>query len=301
MGVSPIADAIGIADAGDEPCCHRVTASPFWERTEFTPPFRRDALGPFGLHHAARHAPPGEARGRAFRDLGKHGQRLGPRKEQRRTRRLGRSLLGPRDGPASARSQRLAPAPAYGLLVGSSRRTARRSSGSPGGRSAALACSRSSLLAKLVWAGSRALGHQRCQHHQIDAEADVDASQTLSSNRAATDAAARGEGALKPASIDGGGAVGAIEAKLRRRAPRPARARLGAELSGEMIEAGDDAFMGDERLREGQPRRDSRAQGSSGSTRLLALSERLIEPKQHGLGRSLREWNRRSSEVRGRS
>ena len=49
-----------------------------------TPPFRRDALRAFGLDHAARHMPPGEARRRSFWNFGKHGQRLGPGEEKLR-------------------------------------------------------------------------------------------------------------------------------------------------------------------------------------------------------------------------
>ena len=49
---------------------------------------RGDALGAFGLDHAARHLPPGEARRRPFGNLGKHRQRLRPREEERRPRGL---------------------------------------------------------------------------------------------------------------------------------------------------------------------------------------------------------------------
>ena len=66
----------------------------------------------------------------------------------------------------------------------------------------------------------------------------------------------------------------------------------------ETIEAGHDALMGDERLREGKPRRVI-GRGEKRDARLLAPPERLIEAKEHGLGHLA--WNRRSSQARGRS
>ena len=54
-----------------------------------------------------------------------------------------------------------------------------------------------------------------------------------------------------------------------------------------MIEAGDDAVMGDERLGEGQPRRVV-WRGEEGVTRLLATPKRLIEAMEHGLCRFAR-------------
>ena len=53
-----------------------------------------------------------------------------------------------------------------------------------------------------------------------------------------------------------------------------------------MVEAGHDAVMGDERFREGQPRREIGLRQKR-DARLIAAAERLIEPKQHGLGRLL--------------
>src|SRR5262245_29565515 len=67
----------------------------FCPANQTTPPFRRDALRPFRLDHAVRHAPPGEARGRAFGNFGEHGQRLGRREEKRRALRLTPDRLGP--------------------------------------------------------------------------------------------------------------------------------------------------------------------------------------------------------------
>src|SRR5581483_4105008 len=62
--------------------------------SQLTPPFRGDALGHFGLDHAAAHLPPGEARGRAFGDLGQHGEGLRPCEEKRRTLGFGLPVPG---------------------------------------------------------------------------------------------------------------------------------------------------------------------------------------------------------------
>ena len=86
---------------------------------------------------------------------------------------------------------------------------------------------------------------------------------------------------------DGRGAVGAIDRKLK--APRAAAGkgeRL-AKLFRKMIEAGDDAFMGDERFGEGKPRRVV-WRGKKGAARLLAPPKRLIEAMKHGFGRFAR-------------
>ena len=66
-----------------------------------------------------------------------------------------------------------------------------------------------------------------------------------------------------------------------------------------MIEAGEDALMGDERFGEGKPRREV-GRGKKRDARFLAAAKRLIEAMKHGFGR-FREWNRRSSDARGRS
>ena len=53
-----------------------------------------------------------------------------------------------------------------------------------------------------------------------------------------------------------------------------------------MVEAGQDALMGDERLREGQPRHEV-GRGKQRNARLFAAAERLIEATKHGLRRFL--------------
>src|SRR6478752_6000522 len=73
------------------------------------PPFRCDALRPLGLHHAAGHAPPGEAHGWPFGNLGKHDDRLGLGKEKNWPRGFARALLGPERIPCQSGERVLRP------------------------------------------------------------------------------------------------------------------------------------------------------------------------------------------------
>ena len=118
------------------------------------------------------------------------------------------------------------------------------------------------------------LGRKRCEHHEIDAEADIDgADPVLEQAREMRRLAAwRAQAGVD----DGGGAVGAIDRKLK--APRAAagEAERLAKLFRKMIEAGDDAFMGNQRLGEGKPRRVV-WRGKKGVARLLAPPKRLVE------------------------
>ena len=97
------------------------------------------------------------------------------------------------------------------------------------------------------------LGRERCEHHEIDAEADIDGFDPIreEAREMRRLAAWRAQAGVD----DGGGAVGAIDRKLK--APRAAagKAERLAKLFRKMIEAGDDAFMGNQRLGEGKPRR----------------------------------------------
>ena len=116
----------------------------------------------------------------------------------------------------------------------------------------------------------------------IDAEADIDgADPVLEQAREMQRLAAwRAQASVD----DGRGAVGAIDRKLK--APRAAAGkgeRL-AKFFRKMIEAGDDAFMGDERLGEGKPRRVV-WRGKERAARLLAPPKRLIEAMKHGFDR----------------
>jgi len=126
------------------------------------------------------------------------------------------------------------------------------------------------------------LGRKRCEHHEIDAEADIDGFDPIREEPRKMRGLA---GRRAQAGVDdGGGAVGAIDRKLK--APRAAAGkgeRL-AKFFRKMIEAGDDAFMGDERLGEGKPRRVV-WRGEKGAARLLAAAKRLIEAMKHGFGR----------------
>jgi hypothetical protein len=126
------------------------------------------------------------------------------------------------------------------------------------------------------------LGRKRCEHHEIDAEADIDgADPVLEQAREMRRLAAwRAQASVD----DGRGAVGAIDRKLK--APRAAAGkgeRL-AKFFRKMIEAGDDAFMGDERLGEGKPRRVVWREKER-AARLLAPPKRLIEAMKHGFDR----------------
>ena len=60
-----------------------------------------------------------------------------------------------------------------------------------------------------------------------------------------------------------------------------------AKLFRKMIEAGDDALMGDQRLGEGEPCCVAWC-GKEGITRLLAPPKRLVEAMEHGFGRLAR-------------
>ena len=126
------------------------------------------------------------------------------------------------------------------------------------------------------------LSRKRCEHHEIDAEADIDGFDPI---RKEPRKMRRLAGRRAQAGVDdGGGAVGAIDRKLK--APRAAAGkgeRL-AKLFRKMIEAGDDAFMGNQRLGEGQPRRVV-WRGKERAARLLAPPKRLIEAMKHGFDR----------------
>ena len=129
------------------------------------------------------------------------------------------------------------------------------------------------------------LGRKRCEHHEIDAEADIDGFDPIreEAREMRRLAAWRAQASVD----DGGGAVGAIDRKLK--APRAAAGkgeRL-AKLFRKMIEAGDDAFMGNQRLGEGKPRRVV-WRGEKGAARLLAPPKRLVEAREHGFGRLAR-------------
>ena len=126
------------------------------------------------------------------------------------------------------------------------------------------------------------LGRKRCEHHEIDAEADIDGFDPI---REETREMRRLAGRRAKAGVnDGRGAVGAIDRKLK--APRAAASEVEclAKLFRKMIEAGDDALMGYERFGEGKPRRVV-WRGEKGAARLLAAAKRLIEAMKHGFGR----------------
>ncbi len=141
-------------------------------------------------------------------------------KEKRRPRRLG-SCSGQEDGPAKA-PQTFAPAPAYGFLFRKSRRT--------DSAQAVRQAVDQRLFRRLSvrsWRGrfapEAAARWRRRQHHQIDAEADVDSRPCPRS--AARDAGLAGWRAQ--ARLDHRrGAVGTVDKKLEAPAPRPARASL---------------------------------------------------------------------------
>jgi hypothetical protein len=141
------------------------------------------------------------------------------------------------------------------------------------------------------------LGRERCEHHQIDAEADIDgADPVLEQARKMRRLVA---GRAQACFDEGGGTVGTIEGEVQ--APRAAAGesqRL-TELFRKMIEAGDDTLMGDQRLGEGEPRHVV-WRGEERGARLLAASKRLVEAREHGFGR-LARMEPPLSEVRGRS
>ena len=138
-----------------------------------TPPFGRDALRPFGLDHAARHMPPGEARRRSFWNFGKHGQRLGPGEEKRWARRLRQSRLRPEGWAGESASQALR----QFRDVASHRKEAAHGARAQAIDQAVDQRFGRGLSVPLRERGLRRgkrLGHERGKRHEIDAEAHVE-------------------------------------------------------------------------------------------------------------------------------
>jgi hypothetical protein len=126
------------------------------------------------------------------------------------------------------------------------------------------------------------LGRKGCEHHQIDAEADIDGFDPI---REEARKMRRIAGRCAQACLDDGrGAVGAIDREME--SPRAAvgEAERLAKLFRKMIEACDDALMGDQRLGEGKLCSIVWC-GKEGAARLLAAAKRLIEARKHGFGR----------------
>ncbi len=135
-----------------------------------------------------------------------------------------------------------------------------------------------------VCAGAKRLGHERGKRHEVDAEAHVERLDLVLDEAQEMLGLARG-GAQ--ACLDHGrGAVGAGDPKREAPAAAACARKLGAKRAREMVEAGQDALMGDERLREGKPRHEV-GRGKQRDARLFAAAERLIEATEHGLRRFL--------------
>jgi hypothetical protein len=245
------------------------------------PPFRRDTLRPLGLHHAAGDAPPGEACRRSFGNLGEHVERLGLGKKQAGARRFGGGWLGPWRCTGGRRSRLLRPLRDMALA---GKEPAHGGSAQP----ACQAIDQRLLPASVVALGEsglgrkQRLGRKRCEHHEIDAEADIDGFDPI--REKAREMRRLAAGRAEAGVDDGGGAVGAIDRKLK--APRAAAGKIEclAELFRKMIEAGDDAFMGNQRFGEEEPRRVVWC-GKKRAARLLAAAKRLIEAMKHGFDR----------------
>jgi hypothetical protein len=138
-----------------------------------------------------------------------------------------------------------------------------------------------SLSETCLCVGER-LGDESRKRHQVDAEAHVDGLDLVLNQ--AQEMLWLARGGAEPRLDQERGAVGAADPKRNPPAATPGVRKLRAKCAGEMIEAGQDAVMGDERFWKGKPRHEV-GRRQEGGMWLGAPPKRLIEAKEDGFGR----------------